>query len=120
MFFHNVLIQADTLLSEMIKSYDYSYNQKCTQDAVELIRKIDKQGTGFKFKTLRARLLYAPPQKAKKAKITKQTYKPHHNTGSSFADISILPYSNHKTEGRIIGNYVSIRDVLDLLPDLLV
>ena len=115
-FVRKVLIQADTLLFEMIKSYDYSYNQECTQEAVELIRKINKHGAGFKFKTLRARLLYAPPQKVKKAKITKRTYRP---TGMSLANTYGLTYNHYETEERVVGSYVSIKDVLNLLPDLL-
>jgi len=109
-FFRKAFINIDNMATEVFAGYKHSYNLKCTQEAVKFARAIEKQGNGYSFNSIRARLLFAPPKKTATVKITKMVYKPKGSSGFNFT----IPYGTGK-DVLILGNYVSISDVMDMI-----
>ena len=104
--------QIEDFFDEVQTGYDTSYNRDCAQKVVDLTRKLEKRGAGFKFSTLRARLLFAPEKKTAKAKKIKYSPGPSGSYGFMTSG-HLIDYEEYD-----LGNYVSIDDVLNMWPSI--
>lgn len=91
--------------------------KSCIPSEVKLAKQVEKNGAGYKFENLRARLLFGNFKKEARAKIVKPVYKqPKHDSSTFYV------FTPHSWRGELVGyeeveetlgNYVDIDMILE-------
>ncbi len=97
-------------------------NREIIAKSVKLVKTIQKKGSGYSFKNLRARLLFVKDKKEKKGKVRKPVYAPK-NPGSTigfatpFKDPTKIEYEivGYKDVIGVVGTYVDMDELLDTI-----
>ena len=109
-YYSDFVRMVKTFEKEISNSTQYRYQTDYAQQTMNLASTLQKCGNGYKFKNLRARVLFAPRKRIKQ-QGTKDSiqYMP---SGRYAMLLKTFFYTSEIKKENVVGNYVSLEDVI--------
>lgn len=116
-YFKELIDKIEDFSVEVFSFLENPYSSSCIQNAAKAVMSIEKQGTGYSFRNLRARILFNQDRKVAKAIIRKRVYgKNNHSSDTCFN--LMTDWRNeairYKEIEKSLGNYVEIEELQKL------